>query len=127
MIPTTADGSLSTGACGRSRVCSHPAPRARETLKPCNVLLYAEGYRPKRTLQHYRTMQCRPMVLGAERKTDAEYLDACRMNRNRVEYEYLRGALADDVRELLEFTRDLRDHVLSWWRATRPTVTSRPR
>jgi len=33
-------------------------------LKLCTILLYAEGYRPEKTLQHYRTIQSLPMILG---------------------------------------------------------------
>ncbi|MEW6326365.1 MAG: hypothetical protein AB1487_02030 [Thermodesulfobacteriota bacterium] len=29
-------------------------------LKLCTILLYAEGYQPERTLQHYRTIQALP-------------------------------------------------------------------
>lgn len=96
-------------------------------LKLCTVLLYAEGYRPERTLQHYRTIQCLPMVLGAERTPDAEYLNACRMKRNHIEYDYVGGASEDDVCELLDFTRDLRDQVLLWLKATHPTLMPRSR
>lgn len=30
-------------------------------LKLCTILLYAEGYRSERTLQHYRTIQALPL------------------------------------------------------------------
>ena len=33
-------------------------------LKLCTILLYAEGYRPEKTLQHYRTIQALPLILG---------------------------------------------------------------
>jgi len=33
-------------------------------LKLCTILLYAEGYRPEKNLQHYRTIQSLPMILG---------------------------------------------------------------
>lgn len=33
-------------------------------LKLCTILLYAEGYRPEKTLQHYRTIQSLPVILG---------------------------------------------------------------
>lgn len=89
-------------------------------LKLCTVLLHAEGYRPERTLQHYRTIQCLPMILGTERRIDAEYLETCRRKRNRVEYDYVGEASEDDVRELLDFTSDLRDQVLSWLKRTHP-------
>jgi len=89
-------------------------------LKLCTILLYAEGYRPERTLQHYRTIYCLPIILGEDRKEDAEYLDTCRSKRNRVEYEYVGGASEDDTEELLAFTRALRADVLSWLRARHP-------
>jgi hypothetical protein len=83
-------------------------------LKLCTILLYASGYRAERTLQHYRTIQAMPLVLGAERKEDAKYLDACRKKRNIVEYDYVGGATADDANELIAFVRDLREEVLTW-------------
>jgi hypothetical protein len=65
-------------------------------LKLCTVLLYAEGYRPSRELQHYRTLAALPEILGEARKGDAKYLDDCRKKRNIVEYDYvgvLRGRM----------------------------------
>ena len=47
-------------------------------LKLCTILLYAEGYRSEKNLQHYRTIQSLPLILGNNRKSDAEYLDVCR-------------------------------------------------
>ena len=94
-------------------------------LKLCTILLYAEGYRPERTLQHYRTIQSLPIILGPERRMDAEYLDACRTKRNRVEYDYVGGASDDDVRELLAFAEELRDQVLKRLRARHPALVPR--
>ena len=33
-------------------------------LKLCTILLYAEGYKAERALQHYRTIQSMPLILG---------------------------------------------------------------
>ena len=38
-------------------------------LKLCTILLYTSGYRPERSLQHYRTIAALPLILGDERKT----------------------------------------------------------
>lgn len=35
------------------------------TLKLCTILLYASGYRAEKNLQHYRTLQAMPLILGA--------------------------------------------------------------
>jgi len=83
-------------------------------LKLCTILLYASGYRPEKTLQHYRTLQALPLILGPDRKADAEYLDACRIKRNTVEYDYAGGATQKDAQELTEFTRELREAVMAW-------------
>ena len=83
-------------------------------LKLCTILMYASGYRPEKNLQHYRTLQALPLILGPERKADAEYLDACRIKRNTVEYDYAGGATDKDAKELIEFTNELRDAVKEW-------------
>lgn len=83
-------------------------------LKLCTVLLYASGYRPEKTLQHYRTLQALPLILGPERKADTDYLDACRIKRNTVEYDRAGAATQKDARELVEFCNELRDAVIAW-------------
>ena len=84
------------------------------TLKLCSILMYASGFRPEKTLQHYRTLQALHLVLGPERKEDTEYLDACRIKRNIVEYDYAGGATRKDAEELIPFARELREAVLEW-------------
>jgi len=86
------------------------------SLKLCAVLLRAEGYRAVHGLQHYRTIMAMPLALGQARKTDADYLDACRKKRNAVEYDYVGGASEADADELAAFTADFKDEVLRWLR-----------
>jgi len=91
-------------------------------LKLCTILLYAEGYRPTQNLAHYRTLQALPLVLGDERKPDADYLDACRTKRNTVEYDYAGGATDMDASELIEFTKTLETCVLDWVKSRYPDL-----
>jgi hypothetical protein len=91
-------------------------------LKLCTVLLHASGYRPERTLQHYRTLTALPLILGDKRKPDVDYLDACRIKRNTVEYDRVGGATGDDVSELVEFTKELRKEVVEWLRRNHPAL-----
>jgi len=44
-------------------------------LKLCTILVYANGYRPDRSLAHYRTLQALPLILGDTKKADVDYLD----------------------------------------------------
>ncbi len=83
-------------------------------LKLCTILLYAEGYRPEKNLQHYRTIQAMPLILGNGRKKDSDYLETCRTKRNTVEYDYLGGASEADADELIDFVREFKSDVLSW-------------
>lgn len=83
-------------------------------LKLCAILLRAEGYRAAHGLQHYRTIMAMPLILGESKNADSNYLDACRTKRNKVEYDYVGGATAEDARELLEFVKELREEVLAW-------------
>lgn len=83
-------------------------------LKLCTILIYVSGYRPEKALQHYRTLQALPLILGASRRADADYLDACRIKRNTVEYDYAGGATQKDADELIAFTRELRVDVRTW-------------
>ena len=97
-------------------------------LKPCTILLHASGYRPEKDLQHYRTLQSLPLILGSERKEDADYLDACRTKRNTVEYDSVGGATLENADELIAFARELKKSVIEWLRTTHPQLLAkRPR
>ena len=91
-------------------------------LKLCTILLHASGYRPEKTLQHYRTIQSLPLILGASRKDDADYLDACRARRNTVEYDTAGAATEADATELREFARAFRSDVVAWLERNHPEL-----
>lgn len=93
-------------------------------LKLCTVLLYVQGFKAERSLQHYRTIQALPLILGSERKNDADYLDSCRTKRNIVEYDYVGGATRDNALELIEFVKDLKGDVESWLEKNYPELFS---
>lgn len=82
-------------------------------LKLCTMMLYDAGYMPEKNLAHYRTLLSIEYTLGAHRKADAVYLDACRTKRNHVEYDYVEGASAAEAEELMAFAKELRDEVVA--------------
>jgi hypothetical protein len=47
-------------------------------LKLCTILLHASGYRPEKTLQHYRAIAALPEILGKHWQEEADYLETCR-------------------------------------------------
>lgn len=83
-------------------------------LKLCTVLLSASGYRAERSLQHYRTLQALPLILGAERQDDADYLDTCRVKRNQAEYDRVGVVSQGEAKELIGFVEEFRETVLRW-------------
>jgi hypothetical protein len=91
-------------------------------LKLCTILLRAEGYRAVHGLQHYRTIMAMPLVLGETKIDDADYLNACRAKRNKIEYDYVGGATDKDADELPEYTEELRQEVVSWLNSHHPEL-----
>ena len=91
-------------------------------LKLCTILLAAKGYRPERTLQHYRTILAMPEILGKELKEDAQYLDTCRKKRNIAEYDQIGVISETEAEELLKFAKVLRQQVLDWLKANHPDL-----
>lgn len=91
-------------------------------LKLCTILLNASGYRPERTLQHYRAIAALPLILGDERKDDADYLDTCRRKRNTAEYDTAGVATEQDAAELATFVRSLRSDVIEWLTQNYPAL-----
>lgn len=85
-------------------------------------MLYDAGFMPEKTLAHYRTLQSIQYTLGRHRKADAEYLDACRVKRNHVEYDYVNGASETEARELSDFARDLRKEVVGHLKIKYPAL-----
>ncbi len=91
-------------------------------LKLCTIPLHAEGFRPERTLQHYRTIKALSVILGKEREEDVKYLDTCRSKRNIVEYDYVGGVTEKDANELIEFAGELRKDVMKWLKEKHPEL-----
>lgn len=60
--------------------------------------------------------------MGPDREKDAAYLDACRMKRNVLEYDYAGGATESDADELVAFLEEFRADVLAWLRANHPEL-----
>jgi len=91
-------------------------------LKLCTILLYAKGFMPERGLAHYRTIQALPLILGNEREEDKIYLDACRIKRNKVEYDYSGGVTHAEADELTQFVIELKDDVKKWLKDNYPDL-----
>ena len=91
-------------------------------LKLCTILLHAEGYEAEKNLQHYRTIQAILIILGEDRKRDAEYLETCRTKRNILEYDYIGGVTEKDANELIEFVAEFKTDIVAWLKMHHPDL-----
>jgi hypothetical protein len=83
-------------------------------LKLCTILLSASGYRAEKNLQHFRTLQALPLIMGDAKKADADYLDTCRNKRNIADYDRTGVVSESEAEELRAFVGELRGEVLAW-------------
>lgn len=60
--------------------------------------------------------------MGTGYKDDASYLDACRMKRNKSEYDRAGGLSRDASDELLAYVEELRPAVINWLKQNHPTL-----
>lgn len=92
-------------------------------LQLCAIVLLAEGWKPEKLNAHHRTIAALPLILGAERQDDADYLDACRAKRNGLEYDAAGNVTAGEAKELREFAAELREVVVAWLEAEHPDLS----
>jgi hypothetical protein len=63
-----------------------------------------------------------PLILGEDRKKDAQYLDACRSKRNTAEYDRVGVVTEQDAGELIEFIIEFKSDVINWLKEHRPKL-----
>jgi len=91
-------------------------------LKLCTILLYSEGYKPDRSVAHFRTIQALPLIIGKEKEDDSHYLNSCRSKRNKVEYDSIGGASDSEADELIKFVTELKTQVIDWLKIKHPEL-----
>jgi len=90
-------------------------------LNLCAILLYSSGYQAEKDLQHRRTTDALPLILYY-RKDDPDYLETCRSKWTTAQYEMVAVVTEQDVSELVEFVKELREDVLYWLQQCHPDL-----
>ena len=93
-------------------------------LKLCNILLYARGYRASHGTHHYRPIAALPLILGEGKEKDSKYLEACRVKRNIVEYDYVGAVTEEEAIEIRGFADNFKKEVIIWLAAHYPELAS---
>ncbi|MBR5839826.1 MAG: hypothetical protein IKZ84_14890 [Victivallales bacterium] len=73
-------------------------------LKLCTMMLYTQGYRPENALAHYRTIMALKEIGDGSWEEYAIYLNACRMQRNIMEYDKSNVITADEATKIIDFS-----------------------
>ena len=63
-----------------------------------------------------------PLILGEDRKKDAQYLDACRSKRNIAEYDRVGVVTEKESDELIEFVIEFKNDVINWLKKNHPKL-----
>jgi hypothetical protein len=85
-LATVADGDLRDAAAPGAAVALRFEYAYNAALKACLIALYAECRRPGQVKDvHHKIIRSLPLTLGAGREAAADYLDACRERRDRLE------------------------------------------
>ena len=74
-------------------------------LKLCTIMLYTQGYRLENALAHYRTIMALKEIGDGSWEEYAIYLNACRMQRNIMEYDKSNVITADEATKIIDFSR----------------------
>lgn len=82
-------------------------------LNLCTLLLHSSGYRVAEN-SHHRAVHALPIILGEDRKDDANYLACCLQLRQQSTTQTPPSVTAQQVSELTQFTENLYESVLSW-------------
>ena len=91
-------------------------------LKLCNIVLYTQGYRPENALAHYRAIMALKEIDGEDWASHSGYLNACRMQRNTLEYDYVNSISQEDADKLIAFTKTLYEEVKNYLAAHFPSL-----
>ena len=92
-------------------------------LKLCTIMLYTQGYRPENALAHYRTIMALKEIGDGVWKEYAIYLNACRMQRNIVEYDKSNVITADEATKIIEFSRSFHVEVKKYLQQKYPQLS----
>ena len=91
-------------------------------LKLCTILLYSQGFRPENALAHYRTIMALKEIPQTEWACHAAYLNACRMQRNTLEYHHIDLTSREQASQLIHFVTAFCAEVLAYLDQYHPSL-----
>jgi len=113
---------------GRFRISYNAA------MQLCLVALLVEGWKPDRINAQQRPIAALPLMFGRTWQDDADFLEACRVKRNGLDYDFAGrigvaeanrlADLAEDLREVVVALINKRHPKLSPWNVAQPAAKS---
>ncbi|MCX5860454.1 MAG: HEPN domain-containing protein [Proteobacteria bacterium] len=90
-------------------------------LQAATAALAAAGYRAERTSHHYRVIQTLADTIGADESLVTQF-DQFRKKRNLSDYDRAGMVSDQEVREVLDLARKLRQSVEKWLKSKHPKL-----
>jgi hypothetical protein len=89
-------------------------------LTLCTIILHAEGFRSVGPGHHEVTVLSLPHILGPSAHDRSRYLNACRIRRNRIDYDGIGFATHTEANELIADVELFGSEIVDWLSATHP-------
>ena len=93
-------------------------------LQMATIVIRVEGYRVAGQHHHWLTLQALADIMPSLDRSRADYYDACRRKRNKVDYDSAEIISETEAKEALKEARRLRQVVTAWLKDSHPTLLS---
>ncbi|MEA3402173.1 MAG: hypothetical protein U9R79_13130 [Armatimonadota bacterium] len=91
-------------------------------LKLATVVVRAEGYRTVGGGHHFVTFAAFGAIMGTAEQGRVQYLQSCRVKRNRAAYDRAGEVTEADVEDLVSEAHALKELVIAWLRQHHPAL-----
>jgi len=91
-------------------------------LQLATIVIRVEGYRVAGQHHHWLTLQALPHIMPSMDSSRADYYDACRRKRNRVDYDSAEIISETEAEEALEEAHEFRHVVTDWLKKSHPKL-----
>ncbi len=91
-------------------------------LQLATMVIRAEGYRVAGQHHHWLTLQALPQIMPSIDAGRADYFDACRRKRNKVDYDSAEIISETEAGEALEEAQQFRKVVTDWLKTRHPDL-----
>lgn len=91
-------------------------------LQLATIAVRASGYRVTGQHHHWLTLEILPQIMPSLDRGRADYFDACRRKRNKVDYDTAEVISEIEPAEVLNEAQEFKEAVVDWLKARHPEL-----